>query len=415
MAAAIATEIADKLLRAVTGPVEAGANTLLVKGAAGVSLMGESTAHPGDTLREAQLSLRRAKSLGPGAVVLFEADMMAGFQERMALEDDLRAAVGSSQFTLHVQPQVDKAGRICGGEALLRWNHPVKGNVPPDQFIAVAESCGAIVDLGRWVLRSGCAVLARIASVDPLLTLSVNISPVQFMHADFVADVRQALAESAARADRLILEITEGLLISDIEEARLRLEELVGLGVRFSIDDFGTGFSSLSYLRQLPLHEIKIDRSFMSGLPSDSASAGIVRSILSMGQHLGLQVVAEGVEQDEQSRFLAAHGCDIQQGWLHGRPVPVDGFMRLLAGTSRSDAVVAASANQSHNCSDTAASDSNCRWLTRSNTRWCPRRNLSVRLGQPVLAQRAGHRHQAVAQQLVLEVALGCAIVPAMA
>ena len=178
--------------------------------------------------------------------------------------------------------------------------------------------------------------------MDPLLTLSVNISPVQFMHADFVADVRQALAESAARADRLILEITEGLLISDIEEARLRLEELVGLGVRFSIDDFGTGFSSLSYLRQLPLHEIKIDRSFMSGLPSDSASAGIVRSILSMGQHLGLQVVAEGVEQDEQSRFLAAHGCDIQQGWLHGRPVPVDGFMRLLAGTSRSDAVVAA-------------------------------------------------------------------------
>jgi diguanylate cyclase (GGDEF)-like protein/PAS domain S-box-containing protein len=338
LAATIATEIATKLLRAVTGTVEVGANTLLVKGVAGVSLMGGSTAHPGDTLREAQLSLRRAKSVGQGAVVLFEADMMAGFHERLALEDDLRAAIGTGQFTLHVQPQVDQARRICGGEALLRWRHPARGNVPPDQFIPLAESCGAIVELGRWVLRSGCDLLAEIARVDERLTLSVNISPVQFMHANFVADVRQALADSSARADRLILEITEGLLISDIDEARLRLDELVGLGVRFSIDDFGTGFSSLSYLRQLPLHEIKIDRSFMAGLPSDPASAGIVRSILSMGQHLGLQVVAEGVEQDAQSAFLAEHGCDVQQGWLHGRPVPIAGFMQALAGSTEAAA-----------------------------------------------------------------------------
>jgi EAL domain-containing protein (putative c-di-GMP-specific phosphodiesterase class I) len=141
----------------------------------------------------------------------------------------------------------------------------------------------------------------------------------------------------------LILEITEGLLISDIDVAKRRLEELVALGVRFSIDDFGTGFSSLSYLRQLPLHEIKIDRSFMAGLPSDAASAGIVRSILSMGQHLGLQVVAEGVEQDEQSNFLAEHGCDVQQGWLHGRPVPVEAFTALVASMARGLAPASAS------------------------------------------------------------------------
>jgi diguanylate cyclase (GGDEF)-like protein/PAS domain S-box-containing protein len=343
LAATLATEIADKLLRAVTGPVEVGSHTLLVKGVAGVSLMGESTANPGDALREAQLSLRRAKSVGQGAVVLFEADMMAGFHERLTLEEDLRAAIGTDQFSLHVQPQVNDARRICGGEALLRWRHPVRGNVPPDQFIPVAESCGAIVELGRWVLRSGCDILAGIARVDPRMTLSVNISPAQFMHADFVADVRQALAESCAQADRLILEITEGLLITDIDEAKHRLEELVALGVRFSIDDFGTGFSSLSYLRQLPLHEIKIDRSFMAGLPSDAASSGIVRSILSMGQHLGLQVVAEGVEEDEQSNFLAEHGCDVQQGWLHGRPVPVADFTRLLENAARGVAVEASS------------------------------------------------------------------------
>lgn len=335
LAATIATEIADKLLRAVTGPAEVGDITLLVKGVAGVSLMGESTPHPGDTLREAQLSLRRAKALGEGAVVLFEADMMAGFHERLALEEDLRAAIGTEQFSLHVQPQVDDARRICGGEALLRWRHPVRGNVPPDQFIPVAEACGAIVELGRWVLRAGCGILAEIARLDPRLTLSVNISPVQFMHANFVADVRQALAAASASPDRLILEITEGLLISDVDEAKRRLEELAALGVRFSIDDFGTGFSSLGYLRQLPLHEIKIDRSFMAGLPSDAASAGIVRSILSMGQHLGLQVVAEGVELDEQSSFLAEHGCDVQQGWLHGRPVPLADFVEALGGLAQ--------------------------------------------------------------------------------
>ena len=201
LAATVATELADKLLRAVTGLVEVGTHALLVKGVAGVSLMGQSTAHPGDTLREAQLSLRRAKSVGQGAVVLFEADMMAGFHERLALEEDLRSAIGTDQFTLHVQPQVNDARRVCGGEALLRWRHPARGNVPPDQFIPVAESSGAIVELGRWVLRSGCALLADMGRVDPRMTLSVNISPAQFMHADFVADVRRALADSSARPD----------------------------------------------------------------------------------------------------------------------------------------------------------------------------------------------------------------------
>jgi len=155
---------------------------------------------------------------------------------------------------------------------------------------------------------------------------------VQFNHPHFVQEVREAIERSGAPPDGLILEITEGLLISDIAKANERLHELVALGVRFSIDDFGTGFSSLAYLRQLPLHEIKIDRSFIVGLPHDVASAGIVCSILSMGQHLGLQVVAEGVETDEQSGFLTAHGCPSLQGWLHGRPMPWSEFIGLACG-----------------------------------------------------------------------------------
>ena len=199
--------------------------------------------------------------------------------------------------------------------------------VPPDQFIALAEASGLIIELGAWVLRTGCGILFDLHREDPSLTLAVNISPAQFKHPGFVDEVRHALETSGARASGLILEITEGLLITDVNHAAERLAELVELGVRFSIDDFGTGFSSLSYLRQLPLYEIKIDRSFITGLPDDTASVGIVCSILSMGSHLGLHVVAEGVETQEQSDFLHANHCPSQQGWLHGRPLPADSFV----------------------------------------------------------------------------------------
>jgi EAL domain-containing protein (putative c-di-GMP-specific phosphodiesterase class I) len=211
---------------------------------------------------------------------------------------------------------------------LLRWLHPTRGPVVPDQFIPLAESSGAIVELGGWVLRAGCEFLAQMQKAGHRQTLSINISPVQFKHAEFVSQVREALVSCGATADGLILEITENLLISDIDTVAARLAELVALGVRFSIDDFGTGFSSLSYLQQLPLYEIKIDRNFVSGLPRDAASAAIVRSILSMGEQLDLNVVAEGVETAEQSQFLLAHGCAVQQGWLHGRPAATGDFLR---------------------------------------------------------------------------------------
>ena len=331
--------VARKLLDSLHEPFRMSTCTLAIHASAGASLIDAHTVDGLVVLREAQLALRRSKTAGRGGLIVFEHAMMAGFHERLALEEDLRAAIGSPQLFLHVQPQVDRWGTVGGGEALLRWRHPERGLVPPDQFIPLAESCGAIVELGLWVLHAGCRILVELRRGHGHQTLAINISPVQFNHPDFVAQVREALHVNHAPADGLILEITEGLLITDVAQVTERLRELVALGVRFSIDDFGTGFSSLGYLRQLPLHEIKIDRSFIVGLPNDVASAGIVCSILSMGSHLGLHVVAEGVETPEQALFLTQHGCPAQQGWLHGRPMPPDAF--LLACRSDERAVAA--------------------------------------------------------------------------
>ncbi|AVS93787.1 GGDEF domain-containing protein [Paracidovorax avenae] len=329
--------VAAKLLHSLAAPFNVGQGSLSIRTSAGISLIHAGTASGLDSLREAQLALRRSKTQGGNHPVFFEENMLAGFHERLALEQDLHAAIGSEQLFLQVQPQHDAQSRLTGGEALLRWRHPERGMVPPDQFIALAEASGLIIELGTWVLKTGCRILADLHREDPSLTLAINISPAQFKHPGFVDEVRHALAATGACASGLILEITEGLLITDVNHAAERLAELVELGVRFSIDDFGTGFSSLSYLRQLPLYEIKIDRSFISGLPGDTASVGIVCSILSMGSHLGLHVVAEGVETQEQSDFLQANRCPSQQGWLHGRPMPEETFLenvraRKMAG-----------------------------------------------------------------------------------
>jgi diguanylate cyclase (GGDEF)-like protein/PAS domain S-box-containing protein len=327
--------IARKLLSALAQPIKMGNLTLALQASAGVSFIDSNLANPEEVLRESQLALRRSKSSGRNSLVFFERKMMDGFQDQLELEEDLRAAICSQQFFLQVQPQVGRAGVSIGGEALLRWAHPSRGLVPPDQFIPLAETCGAIVELGGWVLSAGCRILARMHAAGNQQTLSVNISPMQFNHPGFVSQVREALASSGAPPGGLVLEITENLLISDIVGVAARLNELVSLGVRFSIDDFGTGFSSLGYLRQLPLYEIKIDRSFTAGLPQDPASVGIVRSILSMGSHLDLNVVAEGVETAEVSDFLRAHGCPVQQGWFHGRPMDVEQFLRSLKTEAR--------------------------------------------------------------------------------
>lgn len=210
---------------------------------------------------------------------------------------------------------------------LMRWQHPQRGNVPPNVFIPLAEESTLILQLGQMVLQRACEALARLQQAGRQWTLSVNVSPRQFRSPDFVDCVSHALKEAGADARGLILEVTEGLLIENWQDTVSRMGELVALGLRFSIDDFGTGYSSLAYLKKLPLYELKIDRTFVRDTPSDPNDTAIVEAILSVSQHLGLRVVAEGVETEEQAAFLTSHGCQCLQGYLFARPMPLAGWL----------------------------------------------------------------------------------------
>jgi len=221
---------------------------------------------------------------------------------------------------------VDAAGTETGGELLLRWNHPVWGNVPPARFIPIAEESGLILQLGDLVVRQACETLARMQRSGEALSLSVNISPRQFRQDDFVERIRSILVATDAPAARLIFEVTEGLLIENWEDVATRMMELAEMGIRFSIDDFGTGYSSLAYLKRLPLHELKIDKSFVQDTPDDPNDTAIVRSILAVAKELKLRVVAEGVETQAQADFLVEQECDFLQGFLFSRPVPLESW-----------------------------------------------------------------------------------------
>jgi diguanylate cyclase (GGDEF)-like protein/PAS domain S-box-containing protein len=323
--------VATKLRDCISQTMAVGNGLLTVRPSTGISLLGPAAHDAQQALLEAQLALKRAKAADRGGLALFEPGMMTELHSALALEADLRLALAAGELELYVQPQVDACDRQRRGEALLRWHNRTRGWVAPDLFIAVAEASGFIVELGRWVLQQGCAILARTHRDGRRTELAINVSAAQFQHPLFVTDVRDAIAASGAPADCLILEITETLLIQQVDEVVRRMNELVCMGLRFAIDDFGTGFSSLGYLRRLPLFEIKIDRSFVQGLPDDPAAVGIVQSILAMGRHLGLEVVAEGVETAAQSAFLRAQGCPFEQGWLHGRPMPAEAWIESLA------------------------------------------------------------------------------------
>ena len=280
-----------------------------------------------DLLREADTAMYRAKAGGRNRIEFFEAQMQSEVEERLAMEQDLQLALAGEQFDVHVQPQVDAQGRVVGGELLMRWHHPQRGNVPPNIFIPLAEESTLILQLGQMVLQRACEALARLQQAGRNWTLSVNVSPRQFRSPDFVECVSHVLKESGADARGLILEVTEGLLIENWQDAVSRMSELVALGLRFSIDDFGTGYSSLAYLKKLPLYELKIDRTFVRDTPGDPNDTAIVEAILSVSQHLGLRVVAEGVETREQADFLLSRGCDCLQGYFYGRPEPLGAWL----------------------------------------------------------------------------------------
>jgi EAL domain-containing protein (putative c-di-GMP-specific phosphodiesterase class I) len=259
--------------------------------------------------------------------------MQATLAARAEMEVALREGIHTHQFVLHYQAQLDGLRHIVGAEALLRWQHPKRGMVLPSAFIPLAEEAGLILPIGQWVLEEACALLAA-WSLNPRrrdLYLAINVSARQFRQEDFVERVQQALANSGAPVTRLKLELTESLVLDDVEDSIAKMRALKDIGVGFSMDDFGTGYSSLSYLTRLPLDQIKIDKSFVHNLPDNLNDAVVVQSIITLARSLGISVVAEGVESEAQRVFLEQHGCPIYQGYLFSEPVPLTDFERLLA------------------------------------------------------------------------------------
>lgn len=301
----------------------------------GLTLFKGSHASHEDLLKQADLAMYKSKEMGRNAMRFFDPAMQTIIVERSALEAGLRNAIQLNQLLLHYQAQVTSEGRITGAEVLVRWQHPERGLVPPGEFIPLAEETGLILSLGRWVLDSACSQLALWADQPGLdaLTLSVNVSAHQFSQADFVDQVLAILRKTGANPLLLKLELTESLMVHNIESIIGKMFELKTHGVGFSLDDFGTGYSSLSYLKRMPLELLKIDQSFVHDVLIDPNDAAIARTIVALAQSLGLGVIAEGVETEEQRAFLASSGCHAYQGYLFSRPLPVSGFEEFAKRT----------------------------------------------------------------------------------
>jgi EAL domain-containing protein (putative c-di-GMP-specific phosphodiesterase class I) len=254
----------------------------------------------------------------------FDPAMQASIARRAELESDLRLALTADQFQLYYQMQVSQDGQPVGAEVLIRWLHPQRGMVSPLEFINVAEETGLILPIGDWVLRTACA-----------LTFTASCSARQFRQEDFVGRVQAALRESGVDASRIKLELTESMVLDNVQDTIEKMNALRAVGVRFSMDDFGTGQSSLSYLTRLPLDQLKIDQSFVRNIGLAATDAVIIQTIIGMARNLGLEVIAEGVETSAQRAFLAEHGCHLCQGFLFARPLPLGEFESLLAATQR--------------------------------------------------------------------------------
>ena len=321
-----ASLIAEKIRAALCEPFEIDDSPYNLGCSIGISFLSNASESADDLLREADTAMYHAKEAGRNRVSRFEPGMHKSAIEHLSLKNDLLNALSKNEISMHLQPQVDGNGNTVGAELLMRWTHPTRGSIPPDVFIPLAEQSGAILALGDWALEQGCCLIVRLAEAGAPLPISVNISPRQFRREDFADRVLQILDKTRASPSALLLEVTEGLLIDNIDATITMMNKLAATGIRFSIDDFGTGYSSLAYIRRLPLHEIKIDRSFVKSLPQGDDIA-IVQTIIAMAKNLNLKVIAEGVETTDQASFLITAGCDAMQGFLYARPMIIDVWM----------------------------------------------------------------------------------------
>ncbi len=325
--------VGEKILVALSKPYPLSEGPRYSSASIGVSLFGDAPEVNKDgPLTRADLAMYQAKAMGGNKLRFFDPQMQVVVSARAALEVDLRSALDQKHFELYYQIQVKNPKEITGVEALLRWQHPVRGTVSPVEFIPVAEDTGLILPLGAWVLETACIQLTKWASrVETAhLTIAVNVSAREFRQDEFVDRVMAVLKSTGADPKRLKLELTESLLVTNMDATIVKMTELRGLGVGFSLDDFGTGFSSLSYLKRLPLDQLKIDQSFVRDILVDANDAAISKMVIALADSMGLAVIAEGVENEQQRQVLAELGCNEYQGYLFSHPLPIEELEALI-------------------------------------------------------------------------------------
>ena len=330
LAATQAERVAEKVHEAIRQPYRLKHDTMEYRcsTSVGVVLYRGKDLSPEALLKQADIALYQAKGSGRNAIRFYNPEMQAAIDARMEVEQALNGALERGEFELHYQPQVNRSGALIGAEALLRWRSEKLGNVPPNRFIPLLEDNWQILQVGQWVIETACRQLAQWATEPATagLQLAVNVSARQFQHRDFVEQVRSALKSNGVEPSRLKLELTESVVLNDVDLIVDKMREIDALGVCFSMDDFGTGYSSLSYLKRLPLEQLKIDRSFVRDIATDPNDAAIIRAILALSESLAIHTVAEGVETEAQFEFLLANGCQAFQGWLFGKPVSSEEF-----------------------------------------------------------------------------------------
>ncbi|PKH03753.1 GGDEF-domain containing protein, partial [Psychromonas sp. MB-3u-54] len=335
-AAAKANAIADKIFAALNKPYQLDMHQCYSTASIGAVFFDHEGKTAEDLLKQADIAMYQAKKAGGNLISFFNPKMQDIINLRITLENELRIAVEKSQFHLYYQIQMDSANRALGAEALIRWTHPERGLVLPVTFIPLAEKNALIIPIGKWVIETACAQLAlwQKESRTRDLTLSVNVSARQFRQQDFVEQVQSAVQRHAIPRNLLKLELTESLLQYDVEVTIAIMKALNNIGIQFSLDDFGTGYSSLQYLKRLPLDEFKIDQSFVRELATDSNDKAIVKAIIAMAQILNINVIAEGVETEDQRQLLLGKGCTFFQGYLFSKPVPIEQFETLIHSAS---------------------------------------------------------------------------------
>lgn len=331
-AAAKAKTIGEKIIASLNQAYQLACHEYQNTPSIGITLFINHQHSIGALLKRADIAMYEAKAAGRNTLRFFDQDMQEAVTVRAALEADLRSALAKDQFKLYYQLQARHDGSVIGAEALLRWEHPERGLILPLEFIPLAEEIGLIVPIGQWVLETACAQLKRWESHVQTrhLLLAVNVSPRQFHQPDFTEQVRAMLKRTAIKADRLKLEFTETLVFDDIDDTIAKMQILKKISISFSMDDFGTGYSSLAYLTQLPFDQLKIDKSFIHNLGIKPTDAVIVQTIIGMAKNLGMEVIAEGIETEEQRAFLEQHSCPFYQGYLFSKPVPLAEFERSL-------------------------------------------------------------------------------------